>query len=46
LYNDIVTKLSVCLAFPLLRVPAPLFPEKRSPEHRSVSGKKLGMEEK
>jgi hypothetical protein len=32
LYNDIVTELSVCLSFPLLWVPAPLFPEK-NPEY-------------
>jgi hypothetical protein len=29
LYNDIVTKLSICLFFPLLWVLAPLFPEKK-----------------
>jgi hypothetical protein len=31
LYNDIVTKLSVCLSFPLLWFPAPLFPEHKRP---------------
>jgi hypothetical protein len=29
LYNDTVTQLSVCLSFPLLRVLAPLFPQKK-----------------
>jgi hypothetical protein len=28
-HGNIVTKLSVCLSFPLLWVPAPLFPEKK-----------------